>query len=103
MRYYESELNYVAKGKFDGNPNAANTLINRLRTLEKIEPIGMSVVASDAVLVNLTKNKDGSKGSSITGGAVNELKLTHAKTVQEMKCFDTFKKAWKGSPLELVL
>ena len=31
--------NYVAKGKFKGNPQAANTLINRFKTLEKLEPI----------------------------------------------------------------
>ena len=31
--------NYVAKGKFKGQPQAANTLIDRFKTLEKLEPI----------------------------------------------------------------
>ena len=66
--------NYVAKGKFEGDPNAANTLINRLRTLEKLEPIELSKAAADACYINLTKNTSGDKGSQLSGGAVNELK-----------------------------
>ena len=31
--------NYVAKGKFKGNPDAANTLIRRFKSLDKLEPI----------------------------------------------------------------
>ena len=30
--------NYVAKGKFPGAPEAANTLIRRFKSLEKLEP-----------------------------------------------------------------
>ena len=63
--------NYVAKGKFDGSPQAANTLIERLHTLDKLEPIQLNQSASAACYVNLTKNKD--QPGQITGGAASEL------------------------------
>ena len=34
--------NYVSKGKFKGAPQAANTLINRFKTLDKLNPIHLN-------------------------------------------------------------
>ena len=50
--------NFVAKGKFKGNAAAANTLIQRFKSLDKIEPIQLNGKASNACYVNLTKNEN---------------------------------------------
>ena len=49
--------NFVAKSKFKGNPEAANTLIRRFKSLDKLEPIQLNAKASNACYVNLTKNE----------------------------------------------
>ena len=49
---------YVTKGKFKGNSEAANTLIQRLKSLDKLEPIQLNGKASKACYVNLTKNEN---------------------------------------------
>ena len=41
--------------------------------------------------------------NQITGGALDELKLVDANVVASRKCYDTCKKKWVGSALELVL
>ena len=63
--------NYVAKGKFDGHPKAAKNVIERFRTLEKLQPIELKGSASDACYVSLTKHEDATEG--LSGGAVAEL------------------------------
>ena len=93
--------NFVSKGKFSGNPSAANTLIKRLHSLEKLEPIKPNEWASSACFVNLNKNE--ANPQNISGGAVKELKTTEPVFEAENKCFDTFKRKWVGSALELVL
>ena len=37
------------------------------------------------------------------GNGVGELKLVENQLVNENRCFDTYKRNWVGSPLELVL
>ena len=93
--------NYVAKGKFKGDPNTANTLINRFKSLEKLEAIQLNAKASNSCYINLTKNE--STPAQVTGGALNELTLVDANLVAQHKCYDTCKKKWVGSALECVL
>ena len=71
--------NYIAKGKFKGNNQAANTLINRFKSLEKLEPVKLNAKASNACYINLTKNE--TTPNQITGGALDELKLVDAQLV----------------------
>ena len=72
--------NYVSKGKFAGNPEAANTLIRRLKTLDKLEPIMPNDHASNACFVNLTKNE--ATPQNISSNAVKELKSLEPLQIQ---------------------
>ena len=92
---------YVNKGKFSGDPNAANTLISKLTQCEQLTPITLNNHASNACYVNLTKNQD--TPSNISGNAVKELKTVEPSLTSEYKVFDTYKRKWTGSPLELVI
>ena len=93
--------NYVKKGKFPGDPNAANTLIRRFKSLDKLEATSLNAHASNACYLNLSKNE--STPANITTGAVKELKTTENQLVSSHKCFDSYKRKWVGSALELVL
>ena len=93
--------NYVAKSKFDGHPRSAKHLIDRFKSLEKLEPIELEGSASNACFVNLTKNEDNPE--SLSNGAVKELQTTQQDLVAVNSCFDIYKRKWKGTALELVL
>ena len=66
-----------------------------------MEPILPNDAASNACFVNLNKNE--STPQNISGNAVKELKSLHPAFVGDNKCFDTFKRKWLGSALEIVL
>ena len=93
--------NFVKGDKFTGQMQAANTLIRRFKSLPKLDPITPHNAANSACYVNLSKNE--SDVSNISGNAISELKLTDAQVVINFKCFDTYKKNWVGTALELVL
>ena len=101
MSFQNYVKNFVAKRKFEGNPLAANTLIERFRTLESLQPIELNKHASAACYVNLTKNEDNAAGMS--GGAVKELATMAPQLTSSNKCFDTYKRKWVGGALELLL
>ena len=101
MSFQNYVKNFVSSGKFNGQATAANTLNLRLKSLPQLDPITPHNAASNACYLNLTKNEG--NVSNISGNAIAELKLTEAQVVIDFRCFDTYKKNWVGTALELVL
>ena len=91
---------YLNQGKIDGDVNKmGNAVINKLKSLNKLEPVKIHTEASNACFVSMSKNENNPE--LIQNGAVKELSQMN-KFVAGMDHKDWFKKSFRGSSLELV-